>query len=369
MKATRLILIGGFLGAGKTTLLGESARRLTERGLRVGLITNDQAPDLVDTHLLSMQGFDVAEVAGSCFCCNFQGLLNAAGSLASRRPADVLIGEPVGSCTDLSATILQPIKQMHRQQLELAPLSVLADPHRLRDVLTGTTGGLHPSAAYIVYKQLEEADWLVVNKVDLISPPQRTELADLVAARLPARRVFWISAQSGEGVSEWLDAALRESGAGERIAEVDYDTYAEGEAVLGWLNAAASLAATTEIPDWRYLLTSLMEALKAECARRSARVGHIKLLMADDVGHLVANLVRGDGPITVRGHMDAGARRVRLTINARVEISPAELERIVRDVLVGVNGSAAESRIDELRCLSPGRPQPTFRLRQVVALA
>ena len=43
MKQTRLILVGGFLGAGKTTLLWETAVRLMNKGLRVGLITNDQA--------------------------------------------------------------------------------------------------------------------------------------------------------------------------------------------------------------------------------------------------------------------------------------------------------------------------------------
>lgn len=40
---------GGFLGAGKTTAVGKLAGRLTEKGLRVGLITNDQGRNLVDT--------------------------------------------------------------------------------------------------------------------------------------------------------------------------------------------------------------------------------------------------------------------------------------------------------------------------------
>jgi G3E family GTPase len=52
MATIRLILVGGFLGAGKTTLLHGAATRLVTRGFRVGLITNDQAPDLVDTRLL-----------------------------------------------------------------------------------------------------------------------------------------------------------------------------------------------------------------------------------------------------------------------------------------------------------------------------
>ena len=45
--------------------------RLMNKGLRVGLITNDQAPELVDSELLKLSDLRVAEVSGSCFCCNF----------------------------------------------------------------------------------------------------------------------------------------------------------------------------------------------------------------------------------------------------------------------------------------------------------
>ncbi|MCB0080402.1 MAG: hypothetical protein KDE47_05715, partial [Caldilineaceae bacterium] len=65
----RLIITGGFLGAGKTTLLLTAARRLAERGYRVGLITNDQGADLVDTALGTGAEIPVTEVAGGCFCC------------------------------------------------------------------------------------------------------------------------------------------------------------------------------------------------------------------------------------------------------------------------------------------------------------
>jgi len=41
MSKTRYIMIGGFLGAGKTTAILKIAERLRDRGLRVGLITND----------------------------------------------------------------------------------------------------------------------------------------------------------------------------------------------------------------------------------------------------------------------------------------------------------------------------------------
>jgi G3E family GTPase len=38
--------VGGFLGAGKTTALVAAARELIRRGLRVGIITNDQGGSL-----------------------------------------------------------------------------------------------------------------------------------------------------------------------------------------------------------------------------------------------------------------------------------------------------------------------------------
>jgi hypothetical protein len=43
---------------------------------------------------------------------------------------------------------------------------------------------------------------------------------------------------------------------------VDYDTYAEGEAVLGWLNAQIDLATTGAGADWSVFVSSLMRGLQ-----------------------------------------------------------------------------------------------------------
>lgn len=52
MNGMRFIMVGGFLGAGKTTTLARLAKFYQQRGQRVGIVTNDQAQDLVDTHNL-----------------------------------------------------------------------------------------------------------------------------------------------------------------------------------------------------------------------------------------------------------------------------------------------------------------------------
>jgi len=363
---TRLILVGGFLGAGKTTLLWEAARALGARGLRVGLITNDQAPDLVDTGLLAERGMAVREVTGSCFCCNFAGLVSAAEGLAGELRADVLIAEPVGSCTDLSATILQPLKDKYAHEFLLAPFTVLADAVRLREVLTHQHDTLHASAAYIYRLQLEEADVIVLNKTDLLAPEELADLKALVAAAFPKAELRAISALKGQGVDAWLDAVLAGKEAGRRLTEVDYDVYAEGEAVLGWLNAAIRLSATGGPADWRGLAVELMEELKAAFQERRADVAHVKLLLSAAGGHVAANLTRTDGEVLVQGEIPGAPPEAALVLNARVEMSPEALEEIVRAALAAACRTGIVARIEHLKSLSPGRPNPTYRYAGVV---
>jgi len=365
MKKVPLVFVGGFLGAGKTTLLWRAAEWLMQRGQRVGLITNDQAPDLVDTKWLAEEGLNVREVAGSCFCCNFAGLIYAAEKLLASE-ADVLIGEPVGSCTDLSATILQPLKERFRERFVLAPLSVLADPLRLKDVLARDGEALHPDAAYIFCKQLEEADLLVVNKADLLSSEERRRLEEILAAQFPSAAVRYLSARTGEGVEAWLKEVLATPSAGTRIPAVDYDVYAAGEAVLGWLNADIRLSGTAGPVAWETFCEDLLARLQAAFRLRNARIGHVKLLLTAGGGHCIGNITDAHSKLTLQGRIGGTLSEASLILNARVEMTPEELEQIVRDALGRAADGPVRADIRDLRCLRPGRPQPTYRYRAVV---
>lgn len=365
MSPVRLILVGGFLGAGKTTVLWEAAKRLVGQGRRVGLITNDQAPDLVDTNLLQGRGFIVREVAGSCFCCNFDGLLDAAEGLRQGIDADVLLAEPVGSCTDLSATILQPLKDRYKQAFELAPLSVLADPFRLRQVLTGEPGRMHPSAAYIFEKQLEEADLIVVNKSDRLSPEAREELRDHLIAAYPEHAIKWLSARTGEGMDDWLSETQNRGGSGTRIPEVDYDTYAEGEAVLGWLNAVVRLECPSGIDGLTFCANVLLQ-LRDQAASRNAEIGHIKLLMSAGTETVSGNMTGLDDAAEVLGAFSAPVSEAMVLLNARVQMAPEDLESLCRETFEAAAPDHATIQFENVHSLSPGRPVPTHRYPNVV---
>jgi Ni2+-binding GTPase involved in maturation of urease and hydrogenase len=363
MKTTKLIITGGFLGAGKTTLLWETAQKLIKQGLHVGLITNDQAPELVDSKLLSLNNLQVAEVSGSCFCCNFNGFTDAIQKIRTEVAADVIIAEPVGSCADLSATIMQPLKQYWNHDLQIAPLSVLADPERLGAILDGGDAGLHPDAAYIFRKQLEESDIILVNKSDLFNEEQLESLKQRTAKMFPSTTVMAVSAIKGTGIDEWLSHVISRSDAGKRIVEMDYDIYANGEAVLGWLNGTVVLHG--KITDWDKFTNKLLSNLATRFDNENLSVGHVKVITENGNKFIVGNLTGSIDTLTTRG--SAGmSESAKLIINARVETSPENLDSIIRQTLYDLCKGTHTTEVAAWRYLQPGRPNPTHRFAKVV---
>jgi Ni2+-binding GTPase involved in maturation of urease and hydrogenase len=378
MTPARLILVGGFLGAGKTTLLAQAGQRLTAEGHRVGLVTNDQAPGLVDSGVLRTTGADVGEVAGGCFCCRFDTLLTVTRDLFAQHAPDIIIGEPVGSCTDLSATVLQPMKAYHRDLFTTAPFSVLVDPDRLREALEPRLASPHPaSVRYIMRKQLEEADIIVLNKVDTLQAEDRAELTAAASERYPQAQIMAISALTGAGVDTWLAAVLAGAPGGRRIVEVDYDLYAEGEAVLGWLNADVKVTtrpATAGVPytdagdtDWRLFALNILERTAETCRAQGGEIAHLKVLVSAEGGDIVANLTSNAGTPAARGAITGAPTAAQLTVNARVALGPEALEAIVRAAIAEVAGAALCAEITHLESFRPGRPQPTHRFTETVA--
>lgn len=367
----RYIMIGGFLGAGKTTAVGKLAKRLTEQGLRVGLITNDQGRNLVDTTMLRSQGFATEEIPGGCFCCQFDALLGAAGKLDARG-ADVLIAEPVGSCTDLVATVTYPLRQLYGDDFTVAPVSVLVDPVRgLRAFGLEEGGSYSEDIIYIYKKQLEEADIIVISKCDLLEAGRLEALRAAIAAKFPRKEILAVSAREGTNLDAWFGGITREAQAGGRAMEVDYKVYAEGEAMLGWLNCTVQISAKKAFDGNRFLKEVAAEIQKRLRAAK-AEVAHLKMTLSPGGGHGrigVVNLVRNDFVPELSARLRRPITSGQLVINLRAEAAPDLLGTAVRDGLAAAAAGFTTLRatLDHFEHFRPGKPTPTHRLRRVTA--
>jgi len=360
---SRLIVVGGFLGAGKTTLLYETTKFLLNRGKKVGLISNDQASELVDTAILLQTNVKVAEVSGSCFCCNFNGLIDSIKQVNANSDTDIIIAEPVGSCTDLSATIIQPLKANFNQDLLISPLTVLADPFQLESIIAGKNAGLHASSAYILKKQLEESDIIAITKTDLLKKEELELLREKVKLHYPDSEVMSISAKTGEGIDNWLKAVLSKTKSGQKIIKVDYDRYAEGEAVLGWLNASILLEGSQT--NWDETARFILHDLSKKIEKQHCSVGHLKILLENGSKYLIGNLTGSAQTISIRG--EAGiSDKARIIINARIGVTPEILDKMMKKTLEKVAKNTINMKITAWKCISPGYPKPTFRYAKIV---
>jgi Ni2+-binding GTPase involved in maturation of urease and hydrogenase len=363
----RYIMIGGFLGAGKTTSVLKLGQHLRQQGLKVGLITNDQGSRLVDTALLAAHGFPVEEIAGGCFCCRFNSLVDAARKLVTHDRPEVFIAEPVGSCTDLVATVSYPLRRIYGNDFVVAPLTVLVDPLRARRVLGLEPGGnFSEKVRYIYLKQLEEADLIVINKCDAVGPAEKDALRAALAGRFPAAEILEMSARDGTGLQPWMERVTTGALGGRPSLSIDYDIYAEGEALLGWLNATVDLRAAAAL-DGNQLLRDLARRLQVSLVQQGAEVAHLKMTMdpADGLGELaVINLVRNDFVPELSQEIEEPIEHGQIIVNCRAE-APADLLRsTLQATLEQMERSVPglHLTLEHIESFQPGRPQPTHRM-------
>ncbi len=144
-------VVAGFLGAGKTTLLREqlALRAGTER---CAVVVNDFGEASIDATLLD-GGVGVTEIAGGCVCCTApEGLVPALRAIVDELEVDRIFIEPTGLArpADLVDTLARS-----GLPLELRPVVVVVDPSRLA------------SQAPLLLEQIDAAEILVANRVDL----------------------------------------------------------------------------------------------------------------------------------------------------------------------------------------------------------
>jgi hypothetical protein len=340
-----LVVIGGLLGAGKTTLALAAARRLTAAGRRVGIVTNDQGSGLVDTALARVERVPVSEVAGGCFCCRLSDLLRATDALAAYRP-EVIFAEPVGSCLDLSATVLRPILRDESARFRVAPLTVLVDPSQAQRLATADP---ESDLAFLFHHQLAEADIICCSKADLAVPmPAGSALAG-----------HMVSARTGGGVAEWLDLVLdAERPAGRAELHVDYERYADAEAALAWLNWRVEMQVSPPLSP-SVVVGALMDRLEESLREEGLEIVHVKVFDQTPAGYVRASLVGHEAPPAVDGTLDASpAARHDLLVNARVIGDPSRLSEIVATCL---DMGAVNVSVRAREAFRPSPPRPERR--------
>lgn len=340
-----IAIVGGFLGAGKTSLILAAAQELERRSIRSAIILNDQGNALVDTGYMARNGRLAGEVTGGCFCCKLSDLMHVMEELRVHLP-EVIFAEPVGSCTDISATVLHPLLE-YRDDFRLAPFTVVVDPERATSLLRADAD---PDLKFLFRKQLEEADLVCLTKSDLHAE----------CPAISAQHVRQTSAKTGQGVAAWLDEIFSgDLTTGSEILDIDYEQYARAEAALAWLNLQVCIEPGVPCSP-AMVLGPFLDHLDTQLTANNISIVHLKAIIDSPAGFLKAAICTNGQRPAVEGALDASpAAKHDLLLNLRAIGSAALVREIVERELGRMDGKRIGLHMD---CFHPAAPKPECRM-------
>ena len=356
----KLHIVGGFLGSGKTTAITNASKLLMQQGSKVAVITNDQGKYLVDSSFMVANHIPSAEVTNGCFCCNFNSLSSKIELLEREIKPDCIFAESVGSCTDLVATVLKPLQLLKKELFNELTFSVFADSRLLLVYLQGKKLPFSKEIGYIFSKQIEEADLLVINKIDLMPVDDLEELRNLVAIQFSNKKVILQNSLDEQNVQNWVDI-LSKLPEHQRISlSIDYKAYGKGEADLAWLDEEINIH-TEDKSAWNQAI-KLIDHLIAEIKEKKVNIGHLKFMLKGEGFDEKISFTTIADENWKSNFLVRNVENLRMMVNARIETNPEEARRMVRNSIFAISGKGVVVSESKEDAFQPGFPNPTHRI-------
>ena len=208
-KEVKIALLTGYLGAGKTTILNHILSNT--QGIRAAVIVNDIGEINVDASLIRDGGYakegDVIPLTNGCLCCTLSNdLALQLGDLVDTGEFDYIIIEASGICEpipityNISAFCNQSQHTSKHSHVSLDNIIAVVDCARMYDEFNGGKALLasdieEDDIESLLIQQIEFCSTLVLNKTDLVTAEQLTELKALV--RGLQRDAVIVEAQNG----------------------------------------------------------------------------------------------------------------------------------------------------------------------------
>jgi G3E family GTPase len=355
----KLILAGGFLGSGKTTAIVHACQLLMAEGKRVAVITNDQGDQQVDSAYTKSLGIKTQEVSNGCFCCRYDELDAHIQTLEEEHQPEFVFAESVGSCTDLVATITKPLSQF--KPTISTVISVFADASMVAALIEGRATFLEESVRYIYKKQLEEADIIVLNKIDLLADGQLMSIGSIINNEYHGKQIVHQNSLQRQDIIDWIALLNRFASKRSRTSvNVDYNVYGEGEAKLAWLDR--SLLIDSPLGNGGFIARQIIRSIFNKIRQQRLTIGHLKFFVETERWSEKISLTTASTSADFK-IKEENIPQLKLLINARIQTEPSTLQTIIENVLHATQLSeGCTIATEKYAAFAPGFPTPRHRM-------
>ena len=324
----KLYIVGGFLGSGKTTAIIAAAKQLMRQGQKVGVITNDQGKYLVDTAFFALSKIPTLEVTGGCFCTHYDDFGERLKQLKAIEHPDVIFAETIGSAANIVATVVKPLEDLAADGIVPSSYTIFTDARLLRLKLMGLPMPFADGVNYIFEKQIEEGNFLVINKIDLLKGSEVNELAHLAAERFPDKRIRLQNTLNAESVAGWVERlAGYDLTLPSQLNNFDNLRFKAAKAALTWQEESFTLHVTPGQGQAvvRRILQTIINALQMA----TAPIGHLKIIVQDNHTHAKLSFPTLSQPNWEAHIPNFSGEKLHILLNARVQLPADDLRTLL----------------------------------------
>ena len=323
----KFAVISGFLGSGKTSLMMAVTQYCSGHFGKAAMISNDlgESVMLADHKLSLLAGCRAGQITDECICfCH--DVLTEKLEAFYEEGCELVVSDIPGFGVGALEHVYHGLTAEAPGRFELAPFTVLIEPHNAKLLHAGKAGDL----GAILDVQLREADLIVLSKCDLLDAVERRGEVEWLAQCYPQAEVLAASARTGENI-ESLCLALRNGSASLRHPDIDYDADDLQEA-MGSLSEYylqyRALVCCSDFDGNAYLM-ELAQAVREAVAAAGKEIPHCKLLAWGPEGDFGKADILGTGrPVELPHRFSRPCTDIAVILNMSAACPEGMLDRI-----------------------------------------
>jgi G3E family GTPase len=209
--------------------------------------------------------------------------------------------------------------------------------------------------SYIYFKQLEESEIILLNKADLADTSAISRVTAYLENNYPGKNIIAQNSLEENESNVWLETLETHSfDPAAAPLLIDYDTYASGEAKMGYLDQQFIVRSNNgeALSETLSLIKRFVQNIK----NSGSTIGHVKFWINEKYKLSYTATEEPEFEMPLEYAVDCS-----LVVNARVQMDPEQLDAIMRKTIQSSSITISEN---SSLFFKPGYPKPLHRISE-----